>query len=180
MPDIFVAKTQKNIKEGVIKETHSQKKGNISNMYSTFVENPDDVSFHHQEDDEKIILFLRRHFITNVPWILLTIILVLLPVLLPLGAGYLPFPSLPGNFAFVLICIYYLFLISFVLFNFLNWYYNLWIATNKRLIDIDFADLVFHNVAETKYNLIQDVNYSQTGAIRSLFNYGDVFAQTAG
>lgn len=187
MPDLFVAK-EKNTKETMpIKQASSgstdasdPKKHHTSHMYSTFVENPEDVSFHHQENDEKIILFLRRHFITNVPWILLTLILVLLPIFFPLVSNYLPFPSIPGNYTFVLLSIYYLFIFSFVFYKFLNWYYNLWIATNKRLIDIDFADLVFHDVAETRYNLIQDVNYAQTGAIRSFFNYGDVFAQTAG
>lgn len=54
------------------------------------------------------------------------------------------------------------------------------LLTQKRIIDIDFAGLVFHDIAETQFPFVQDVNYTQTGVLRSLFDFGDVFAQTAG
>lgn len=167
MPELFVAK----------KPQESSQVG----LFSSFVQNPANISFHHQEKDEKIILFLRRHFITNLDWILISVFLTLLPIpFFIFGFGNLPFPALPGNFTFVLTLIYYLFIFSFAFYNFLIWYFNILIVTQKRVIDIDFAELVFHDVAETRYNLLQDINYTQTGSIRNLFNYGDVFAQTAG
>lgn len=54
------------------------------------------------------------------------------------------------------------------------------LVTNQRIVDIDFENLVYKNVAETKLTLVQDVSYTQTGAIRTVFDYGDVLIQTAG
>ncbi len=62
----------------------------------------------------------------------------------------------------------------------MTWSYNIFIVTPKRVIDIDYSNTVIHNVAETKMTHIQDVNYTQVGFISSLFNFGDVFVQTAG
>ena len=69
---------------------------------------------------------------------------------------------------------------AYVFFNFLTWYFNIFLITQKRVGDIDFSGLVFHDVAETQFSLIQDVNYNKTGLLRHIFDFGDVFAQTAG
>jgi len=45
--------------------------------------------------------------------------------------------------------------------------------------DLDFSNLVYHDVTETKLNLVEDVRYTQSGFIRSFFNFGDLFVQTA-
>lgn len=46
-------------------------------------------------------------------------------------------------------------------------------------MDLDFADIIYKNVAETKLDLVQDVSYKQIGVIRTFFDYGDVRVQTA-
>jgi hypothetical protein len=48
------------------------------------------------------------------------------------------------------------------------------------LIDIDYSDIVIHNIAVTSLTHAQDVNYTQSGFIPTFFNYGDLFIQTAG
>ena len=50
-------------------------------LFSAYCMYPDNVTFENQDTNEQIILFLRRHFITNFYWIVSVIILALLPVL---------------------------------------------------------------------------------------------------
>ena len=127
-------------------------------------------------------LFLRRHFITNIPWIFISLVLSLVPPLLFILNIKIPilFFSVPENFLIVFIVFYYLVVFIYAFISFITWYYNISLVTQKRVVDIDFSDIVYHDVAMTKLNLIEDVNYTQTGFIRSFFNYGDVFVQTAG
>ncbi len=54
------------------------------------------------------------------------------------------------------------------------------LITNLGVIDIDYSDILYHDVAFTNFNLVEDVNYTKTGFFKSLFNYGDIFIQTAG
>jgi len=150
-------------------------------MFSTYTEHPSDVSFQTQEPNEQILLFLRRDFITNVPWIAISIILILFPALFILAGNLLntQFISLPLNYQLILLAFYYLIVATYIFINFITWYFNISLITNIRVIDVDFVDLVYKNVAETKLNLVQDMSYSQVGVIRTVFDYGDVLIQTA-
>lgn len=152
-------------------------------MFSSFCTNPIGVTFAQQENDEKVLLFLRRHFITNVPWIVITIILIFLPLFILIFEANLHIFetfSLPARFTFLLTIFYYLMVLSYAFVSFITWFYNVFLVTQKRLADIDYHDIVIHNIAFTKLTHIQDVTYTQAGFLRSLFNYGDLHAQTAG
>lgn len=157
------------------------------NAFSTYCVNPEGVSFADQEKDEKILLFLRRHVITNVDWLLLTFVFSLIPIAISLlnlldisNANIISFLNLPPQFTILFLIFYYSVVFTFVLVNFISWFYNIGLVTDKRVVDIDLTELIFKNIATTKHSLIQDVSYSQNGAIRSLFHFGDVTVQTAG
>ena len=62
----------------------------------------------------------------------------------------------------------------------MDWFYNITLITDRGVVDIDYSNIVYHDVAMTNLNLIEDVNYTKVGFIRSLLNYGDLFVQTAG
>ena len=157
------------------------------NAFSTYCVNPEGVSFADQEKDEMILLFLRRHIITNVDWILLTIVFSFIPIIISLlnlldisNVNIISFLNFPPQFTILFLIFYYSVIFTFVLVNFISWFYNIGLVTDKRVVDIDLTELVFKNIATTKHSLIQDVSYSQNGAIRSLFHFGDVIVQTAG
>lgn len=173
MPDIFVDP----------KPSIAQKIPH-ANHFASFAEHPYGVSFQNQEPDEVILLFLRRHFVTNISWIFLAAVFLVIPLLFPfipfIDVARTPLTSLPSNFLTVFLIFYYLLIFTFVLVQLMTWYFNISIVTHRRIIDIDFSDLIYHDVAVTKLELIEDVNYTQIGFLRSLFNYGDVFVQTAG
>ncbi len=177
MPDVFVPE---NIE---IPSSYTPPHPPHVHPFATFCRNPQGIHFQNQEPDEKILLFLRKHIVTNIPWILTTIFLALLPFIFlssslrSLVNGVF---NLPPEFVFVLTAFYYLIVFAYAFIGFITWFYNVSLVTQKRIVDIDFSDLVYHNVAATKMSLVQDVDYTQVGVIRTFFNYGDVYAQTAG
>ncbi len=154
------------------------------NILSSFSQYPKNVSFHTQKENEQIILFLRSRFITNISWMTFTIFLIFLPAiitfLLPLFQINFLSSDIVTHFTTIYVIFYYLIVFSYILINFLTWFYNIFIVTADRIVDINYLDIVVHNVSETKLKQIEDVRYSQSGFIPTLFNYGNLFVQTAG
>jgi len=198
MPDIFVAEPKE--KEATVpempyvleKQTDSggpipiiQPPINTTNpvhLFSAFKKNPDGITFRDQEGEETILLFIRHSFITNIRWVLFGIFLAILPILVSLSLGFFqnPLPSLPIKYYFMIEAFYYLIIAAYFYINFITWHFNIALVTDKRIIDINFSNLVYKDVAATKLNLVQDVSFAQVGAIRTFFDYGDVLVQTAG
>lgn len=165
--------------ENVSKRNKSYSPKKNVGIFSSFRVRPSGISFEEQGEDEEIFLFLRRHIVTNVPWILGGIILLLLPIFLSLLSYTLPI-TIPSNFMLILVLFYYLIVITFIFTSYSNWFFNTCLVTDKRIVDIDYSDIIYHDMAVTKLNLIEDIDYVQTGFISSFFNYGNIFIQTAG
>ncbi len=178
MPDIFIAHESKsNVKKPVEhKKKATPPRFRFRNSLSAYLYKPDGVDFETKHETEEVILFLRRHLITNAPWVLIAVLMILAPVLL---SSFPVLDFLPPNFRLMSVFAWYLLVTAFILENFLIWFFNVGIVTNKRIVDIDFHSLLYKEVADTEINKIQDVNYTMGGAIRAVFNYGDVFVQTA-
>lgn len=150
--------------------------GHTVNPLAAFVARPKKLSFETQFDGEEIILLLRRHWITNLGWILLTVIMAIAPVTL------VTFPLLsflPARFQFVSILMWYLITIAFAFEKFLTWYFNVYIITDERIVDVDFYNLVYKEVSDAELEKVEDVTMTMGGVIQTIFNYGDVFVQTA-
>src|SRR3989344_6956052 len=150
---------------------------------TVFAVNPDGVKFETQESEEKVILFLRQHLIVFVPAVLiLTLLLMAPPILFPLllsALGNLPI-QLPAGYALVGGIFWYLATFGFALVSFLRWFFNIYIVTNERVVDIDFKFLLYKEFSEAKLSKIQDLTYTSGGIIAAFFNYGDVKVETAG
>lgn len=137
-----------------------------------------------QKGYEKIIYLLRRHPLVLLRGILVFIILAALP-----AAGYLFFnDSLPLYLSepvlrviIVLGTSIYLMSIWLFLFSaFLDYYLDLWIVTNDRIMNIEQHGLFGRTISELDLSKIQDVTSDISGIIPTLFNYGNVQVQTAG
>jgi len=181
MTDIFVAPKKDNPKETIT--SFKNDSADVS-TFSSFCQNPKGVSFQTQKQHEGIILFLRSHFITNTSWIALSLVLILLPIIILIfipnfGIDFLSSPS-ASRFTTVYALFYCLIVSSYIFISFLHWFYNVFMVTTERIVDIDYSDIVVHNIAVTSLTHVQDVNYTQSGFIPTFFNYGDLFVQTAG
>lgn len=188
MTDVFVADKKKKERPGSVGRKAARRRAveysevmreeqPTTNPLTTFAVRPAHVSFETQDPEEEVLLLLRRHFLTNVPWIIIWILLVLAPLTL----SFFPILAfLPGRFQFITILFWYLFALGYLLERFLSWYFNVYIVTDERVIDIDFYSLIYKEVSAAKIDDIQDVTFTIGGAIRSLFNFGTISIQTAG
>lgn len=147
-----------------------------SGQFGSFCSFPDKITFEVQHADEHILLLLRQDFIVNTRWILGTIVFALLPVLLPL---FPMFYWLPLSFRTALMFGWYVFTFGYALMSFVNWYFNVYIITDERVIDVDFYSLLFKRISETKLEKVEDITASSGGVIQSFFDYGTVNIQTA-
>lgn len=164
------------------KPSSSQTSSSPSSLhfYSSFCQYPPGLTFSEQEANEKILLLLRRHFITNFPWILASIILLFLPLFFPLLFNFSPIMLPSTKVVYLYIATYYLLIFGFVLLNFTLWYFQAGLVTQNRILDVNLSGILYRQISEAKTERIEDVTYSQAGFIRSLFNYGNVLVQTAG
>ena len=144
--------------------------------FSAFWQYPERVNFETREKGEKVILLLRQHPIVNLGWILMAILMLLAPT----GIGVLGvLSSFPSGFQLIIYLAWYLVTSAFIMESFLDWFFNVYIVTNLRIVDIDFVNLIYKEVSDANIDKIQDVSYNMGGVGRTVFNYGDVIIQTA-
>lgn len=172
MPEIFVS--PENIKSkktsGEIRH-HGRRK-----MFSAFNLYPEHISFETREKDEKIILMLRQHPIVNLKWIFVSIILFLSPAIIQ-KTGLLSL--LPTGYQVVAMMTWYLVSFAYAIEGFFSWYFNVFMITTMRVVDVDFYNLIDKRVSDAEIEKIQDVSYSTSGPLGTTLNYGDVLVQTA-
>ena len=190
MPDIFTA-PDTNTKEAVKPAsvpTRIPQRGILRTLpnptrlglLSMFRMRPTGVTFVNQEEDEEIVLFIRRHFVTNFPWIFITALFLVLPLITIFFfqiTNFVLFDISP-MFLTMLITFYYLVVFTYALMQFIVWFYHVGIVTQNRLLDLDVDNVLNHHLAEAEIADIVDVSYSQRGFFQSFFNYGDVPIQT--
>lgn len=146
-------------------------------LLSAFVVQPTQVRMGIQQSDEKILLLLRRHWITNVKWITIFGLMLIGPVMLSVFVDQM---FLPSRFMTATVVLWYLLTFGIALEGFLSWFYNVFIITDERIIDVDFVNLIYKNISAAKIDNIEDVTVQMGGAIRNVLNFGTVLVQTAG
>ncbi|KKT72381.1 MAG: hypothetical protein UX31_C0012G0022 [Candidatus Nomurabacteria bacterium GW2011_GWA1_46_11] len=145
-------------------------------VLSAFLSQPKWVTFDTAEDKEKVILVLKRHWVTNVPWILgATLFIFGFFVLL----AFPMFSFVPARFQVVGVIFGFLIITAFIFENFLNWFYNVFVITDRRVIDIDFRSLIYREISQSYFGQVENVTFTQPGFWGTLFNYGTVMIQTA-
>ncbi len=151
-------------------------------FFPAFFDRPQRIRFEQQEENEEIELFLRRHFITNVPWLLATIFFFILPfmvVILDISLNLGITTNIPFQIGAGLIVVWYMFVFAFVIENFLFWYFNIYIVTNKNLVDINYTSLLSRSVVEVKISDVESQKSKIQGVFRQIFNFGTVVVETA-
>lgn len=136
-----------------------------------------------QRENETIKYILRRHRIT----LLLPLIYLFFLAWLPLAFYALLIPGVFSAFMrppyqelyFLLITIYYGFLWIITFIEWIDYYLDIWIITDQRILDIQQRGL-FHRVsAELDLKRVQDITSTVDGPWQTFFQYGDIQLQTA-
>lgn len=147
----------------------------------SLIENPVDCRFEGQDGDEDILLLVRAHPITNLGWIFWAVLVFLLPNFVPTVVSLFGFnlSGVPEKYLLTFTLIDYLLVLVIVFEGFLGWYFNVSILTNKRVLDIDFHSALSKDVDTALLQDVQEAKASMGGIWGLIFNYGDVFVQTA-
>ena len=178
MPDIFISPETKPESTSVPLKRTSQA---FKQAFSSYIFMPEGVRFETQEHGETIILLLRKHWIVNFIWLVVSFALIVFPVFIfPIVffSGLISW-QISSAAVTLVILVWYLLTFSYVLINFLLWYFTVSIVTSERIVDIDFVNILHKKFAATGINKIEDVTMRTGGFIRALVDYGDVFVQTA-
>lgn len=147
------------------------------NPLAAFLVRPTHAHVGMLEEDEQVLLILRQHPLVLLPKI------ILIAVILGIGMVFgnmLNLSLLPMNFVRAFEVLWLLFMWGLILEALVSWYFNVIVITDERVIDVDFLHLIYTNVTVAKLDNIEDVTYSITGVVPSIFNYGNVLIQTAG
>lgn len=138
--------------------------------------------FQGQHENEQILQVIHRH------WFNITVQLgvsLLLSFFLLGSISFLPllFPEAAALqnasfFAFIQSTI----LLFMWIYGFLAWidyYFDVWIVTNERIVNIEQRGLFTRHISELRFSRIQDVTASVSGLVSTILNFGDVAVQTA-
>jgi len=146
-----------------------------SKVFFSYLTNPK-IKFETYEPTEKIILLVRSHPFTQIFWIINVFVLLLfLFIVDSIIFAYFNYMQV-----FFLNIFAVVFILSYIWFNFLNWFFNVGIITNKRVIDIDFLNVLYKEITVAQHGNIQDITIKSGGYFEAFFDYGTIFIQTAG
>lgn len=136
-----------------------------------------------QRDDETVHVLTRPHWLVLLREFVVGFVGLLLPItiLVALSAGGSePFGPDARPFTVVILPAFYLSLVTYLFIRWVDYYLDVGIVTNQRVIDIDQIGLFRRNVDELDLAAVQDVTAHKTGLLQTFFDFGDVNIQTAG
>lgn len=137
-----------------------------------------------QHSGERILLLLRRHWFVLAASSALFILFLLLPLLVrllvPIGVLAAMSGTVWDGVSTLALSGYYLFLWLFFFTVFTDYYLDVWILTNERIINIEQVGLFHRVISEQRLLRVQDVTSDIRGIFPTFLNYGNVFVQTAG
>lgn len=144
---------------------------------------PKNVQFATQNKGEKVYVLLRKHWITNMDWIMSAALRAFIPVFLYVILrifGQDPLTWFSMKLWLVVLLSFYAYIITYVFRHFLDWFFNLYIVTNERVVDYNV------NIATTKLGAqemalenIEEVKQQSIGVIQAFLNYGEVTIYSA-
>lgn len=135
--------------------------------------------------NEEVVITVRQHWFVIAGKLLLSGFLLLFPFLvggmvssLLSSVGVHPETAIPlVNF---FIATYSMVILAGILFSFMDYYLDIWIVTNQRILDIDQRGLFSREVGEIPITRVQDITTDIHGIMQSLLKFGTIRLQTAG
>ena len=131
-----------------------------------------------QLQNERVIIYTRRHWFTLIKWIWWPLVFLLICVLIAWGMTSLLRPSSVSSRA-----LFWLLLpapaLVWLVWKALDWANDRYIVTNKRVIHRERVYFFFESKKEAYLDKIQDVTIKIASPLANLFNFGDVVIQTA-
>lgn len=132
------------------------------------------------KEGEHILFEIRRHWFVLARESVILVLLTLVPIV---ALGLFNSFDLPDE-AFLLVLTLSMgwwaivWAIFFVIWT--NYYLDVWIVTDQRIIDIEQFSLFSRDISEFRLDRVQDLTVEVKGVIPTLLGFGNVHVQTAG
>lgn len=120
------------------------------------------------KEDEEFVLKVHHYFLVFVPHLLLSLLIFVLDFFL---LYFLFRQGAWGVYVFLLVLLITLFYFFRILFF---WYKNIFVITDKRLVDFDQQGFFNKKVSEIPFNKIRDVSFHRKGLWQTMCKYGDL------
>lgn len=138
--------------------------------------------FKGQKINEEILLVVHRHWFD----ILTQFLLIFMMALLLIGSIFFIPLFLPDFEEVFGMGLFYFLQNSFLAFTWMlffiiwiDYYFDVWIVTNERIVNIEQKGLFSRGVSELELENIQDITVEVKGIIPTFLNYGNLYVQTA-
>ncbi len=143
------------------------------------------------EENEEIKKVIRRHWFVMLPNILVLFISALAPALAYyffLNSGFFPLDTsvkdIIENFVSRWqLFAYSLWLLALWIVFFIEWtdyYLDLWVVTDRRILDAEQKGFFHREVTSFSYRQIQDITVETRGILETFLKFGTLHIQTAG
>lgn len=136
-------------------------------------------------ETEEIIAVVRHHWFVFFRDVIGLLVLFFIPFF------FLPFLStfvtagggpvgIPSGYGFFFAAMWGLVIWHLLFARWTDYYFDIWVVTSQRIVDIDQKGFFRRNVATmVNYDRVEDVQFELTGVIGNLLNFGHVQVQTA-
>jgi len=125
------------------------------------------------KEGEKVIAILRKHWASFIS----PVVKIVIFLSIPLFFIQVLFAHAWGVLIFFL---WEAVTLAYAIHSWIIWYFDCFIITDQRIVDIDQRSVFSREVSETSLSNIQDVTYKIEGIMATMFNYGTVEVQTSG
>lgn len=141
----------------------------------------------HLEQDEKVILEVRKHWIVFMGYVFALFFAAVFPIIfVVLYKTFIPNlfinTEITGNKVALAYFFYFLWLLFLWVSLFIEWtkyYLDVWYVTEKRIIIVDQKNIFHREISNVRFEKIQDVSLEVQGFISTLLKFGNIRVQTA-
>lgn len=140
-------------------------------------------SFPGQEKDEALYVFARPYIIAFIPTLLAYLFIAVLALVFQftIAQGYTSLSAgLIDQLIILGLGVFQLLALVVFMITLLDFYFDIVIVTDRRLVDIDQEQLFYRRISELALEDVEDVTATVKGFLPTMFNYGCVEVQTAG
>ncbi len=136
-----------------------------------------------QGAQEKIHLFVRRHWVCFMPMGIICFMIVLIPALVYIIAHEFIPHMITGpwkDYIILGISAYILLMCLVFIISWLDYYYDILIITDERMVHISQNGLFNRHISELNLLRVQNVSTKIKGLLPTFFDYGNLTVETAG
>lgn len=133
-----------------------------------------------QQEDEKIILFVRHHWITFLPSVVTSFVMTIIPFVIVLVASNYIALSDYRHYIVLAVSAYLLFVVTLTFVSWLDYYFDILIITDERLVHIEQNALFNRQISELNLLRIQNISTEVKGILPTFLDYGHLIVETAG